>query len=212
MPVNWYVSLSCHQSSEKPRTWPHKSYTRYCCDFCYGFFVGCYWIRSICHIFYHCFTDPWAIHQWHECNQEGMSEDDLCRTITKQNHKQGAVRMHVIWRIIYKYNIYRIFIRPVKQCQLILIHKHGPQVAPHSNHGPLVRYVNLRVAHSLGMPETFFPPLRVGDPVMHHGTCVTHVPWCMPGSLSSSFLWSRWQWKAFHIFPAHAQPTILRIW
>ena len=25
---------------------------------------------------------------------------------------------------------------------------------------------------------------------MHHGTCVTHVPWCMPGSLSSSFLLS----------------------
>ena len=25
---------------------------------------------------------------------------------------------------------------------------------------------------------------------MHHDTCVTHVPWCMPGSLTSSFLWS----------------------
>ena len=24
----------------------------------------------------------------------------------------------------------------------------------------------------------------VNDPVMHHGTCVTHVPWCMSGSLS----------------------------
>ena len=22
----------------------------------------------------------------------------------------------------------------------------------------------------------------VSDPVMHHGTCVTHVPWCMAGS------------------------------
>ena len=30
---------------------------------------------------------------------------------------------------------------------------------------------------------------------MHHGTCVTHVPWCMPGSLISSFLWSRWWGK-----------------
>ena len=26
---------------------------------------------------------------------------------------------------------------------------------------------------------------------MHHGTCVTHVPWCMPGSLTSGFLWKR---------------------
>ena len=25
---------------------------------------------------------------------------------------------------------------------------------------------------------------RVSDPSMHHGTCVTHVPWRMPGSLT----------------------------
>ena len=30
------------------------------------------------------------------------------------------------------------------------------------------------------MPGTFSPPPRVTDPDMHHGTCVTHVPWCMP--------------------------------
>ena len=33
----------------------------------------------------------------------------------------------------------------------------------------------------------------VSDPGMHHGTCVTHVPWCMSGSLT-------------------LQPAILRIW
>ena len=43
--------------------------------------------------------------------------------------------------------------------------------------------------------ETFSPPLRTSDPDMHHGTCVTHVPWCMPGSLTSGFLWSRWRGK-----------------
>ena len=42
------------------------------------------------------------------------------------------------------------------------------------------------------MPGTFSPSPRVNDPDMHHGTCVTHVPWCMPGSLTSGFLWSRW--------------------
>ena len=26
----------------------------------------------------------------------------------------------------------------------------------------------------------------VSDPDMHHGTCVTHVPWCMSGSLTRS--------------------------
>ena len=61
-----------------------------------------------------------------------------------------------------------------------------------TGHGPLVRYVKLRVAHA---PGTFFPPPRASDPDMHRGTCVTHVPWCMPGSLTSPFLWSWWRWK-----------------
>ena len=58
-----------------------------------------------------------------------------------------------------------------------------------SEHGPLTRYVQLRVAHAPGMSETFSrrrlqrKPL-LSDPGMHHGTCVTHVPWCMSGSLT----------------------------
>ena len=44
-----------------------------------------------------------------------------------------------------------------------------------------------------GMPGMFSPPPRVSDPDMHHGTCVTHVPSCVPGSLISGFLWSRWR-------------------
>ena len=64
-------------------------------------------------------------------------------------------------------------------------------------------------AHAPGMPGTFSPPPRVSDPDMHHRTCVTHVPWCMPGSLTSGFLWSRRRGKTF---PVHAQPAILRIW
>ena len=70
----------------------------------------------------------------------------------------------------------------------------------------------LRVRHAPGMPGTFSPPSGTSDPDMHHGTCVTHVPWCMPGSLTSVFLWSQWRGKTFPAFPAHAQPAILRIW
>ena len=55
--------------------------------------------------------------------------------------------------------------------------------------GSLTRYVKLRVAHAPGMPGTFSPPRLqrsppVSDPGMHHGTCVTHVRWCMLGSLT----------------------------
>ena len=43
------------------------------------------------------------------------------------------------------------------------------------------------------MPGTFFPPARVSDPDMHHDTCMAHEPWCMPESLTSGFIWSRWR-------------------
>ena len=59
-------------------------------------------------------------------------------------------------------------------------------------HEPLTRYAKLRVAHA---PGTFSLPPWVSDPDMHHGTCVKHVPWCMPGSLTSGFLWNRWRGK-----------------
>ena len=58
-------------------------------------------------------------------------------------------------------------------------------------HGPLTRYAKLRVAHAPGISGTFSPPRWVSDPDMHYCTCVTHVLWCMPGSLTSGFLWSR---------------------
>ena len=48
------------------------------------------------------------------------------------------------------------------------------------------------VAYNLAT-RTFSLPLQVSDPDKHHGTCVTHVPWCMPGSLISGFLCSQWR-------------------
>ena len=80
------------------------------------------------------------------------------------------------------------------------------------SNGPLTRYVTLQVAHALGMPGTFFLPPQISDPDMHHSTCITQVPWCMPESLTSDFLCSQWRAKTFPAFLAHAQPAILRIW
>ena len=56
-------------------------------------------------------------------------------------------------------------------------------------HGPLTRYVKLRVARAPRMPGTFSPPPRISDPYMHH------VPWCMPGSVTGGFFWNRWRGK-----------------
>ena len=61
----------------------------------------------------------------------------------------------------------------------------------HHYHGPFTRYVQLRVAHASWMPGMFSShrlhrkPL-VSDPGMQHDMCVTHVPWCMSGSLTRS--------------------------
>ena len=65
---------------------------------------------------------------------------------------------------------------------------------------------------SAGNAGNVYPSPQVNDPDMHHGTCVTHVPWCMPGSLTIGFLWNRPRGNTFPAFPAHAQPAILRIW
>ena len=59
--------------------------------------------------------------------------------------------------------------------------------------GPLAKYVKLGVAHAPGMPWALSPPPRVFDSGMYHDTCVTHVLWCMPVSLTSGILWSRWR-------------------
>ena len=48
---------------------------------------------------------------------------------------------------------------------------------------------------SAGNAGNVSPPPRVSDPDIHHDICVTHVPWCTPGSLTSGFLWSRWRGK-----------------
>ena len=59
-----------------------------------------------------------------------------------------------------------------------------------TDHGPLAGYVKLWFTHAPGMPAMFSLPPRISDPDMRHGTCVTHVSWCMPGSLTCGFLWS----------------------
>ena len=47
----------------------------------------------------------------------------------------------------------------------------------------------------VGNAGNVFPPSRVSDPDMQPDPCVTHVPWCMPGSLTSGFHWSLWRGK-----------------
>ena len=52
-------------------------------------------------------------------------------------------------------------------------------------------------AGNVGNAENVFFAIAGCDLDMHHGTCVTHVPWYMPSSLTSGFFWSRWRGKHF---------------
>ena len=63
--------------------------------------------------------------------------------------------------------------------------------ATNYENGPLVRYVKLECR------ERFLRNPVVSDLDMHRHMCVTHVPWCMPGSLPSVFLLSWWREKRF---------------
>ena len=95
--------------------------------------------------------------------------------------------MHLFW----KWNVQKFdsnftevsFWKSNKLCSVVGL---GNGLSPKRHHGPLNRYTKLWVAHAPGR----FPRHRlqrkplVSDPDMHHSTCVTHVPWCMSGSLN----------------------------
>ena len=86
---------------------------------------------------------------------------------------------------------WKSFIKNASQICRTNVLTRAPLCDSHSSwstaNGPLTRYVKLRIAHAPGMPGTFSLSPRVSDPDMHHGTCVTYVPWYMPGSLTSGF-------------------------
>ena len=82
------------------------------------------------------------------------------------------------------------------------------------------RFITVRASYQIrkivgcacaGMPGRFPRHWRqrkqlVSDSGMHRDTCGTHVPWCTSGSLT------RGGGENISAIPAHAQPTILRIW
>ena len=69
-----------------------------------------------------------------------------------------------------------------------------------------------KIAGCAGNAGNVFPRRRfqrkllVSDPGMHHGTCVTHVPWCMSGSLTCG------DGENVPGIPGACVPAILRIW
>ena len=76
------------------------------------------------------------------------------------------------------------YLSPCQTCYTIPDNQHT------CGYRPLTRCRKLRIVHAPGILGTFFTGHRpkrkplASDPDVHHGTCVTHVPWCMSGSLN----------------------------
>ena len=117
-------------------------------------------------------------------------------TTTTDTITTVAAMIHYVCAIEYLYPFARLTYFSTLVCAdwlaIVAVAKY------HRANGPLAIYVKLQLlqfSHASVMPGTFSPAPRVSDPDMHHGTCVTHVPWYIPWSLTSSFHSSRWQKK-----------------
>ena len=92
-----------------------------------------------------------------------------------------------------------------RRCHLSQSHNVLPQRASCQIH-------KIAICACAGNAGNVFPHRRfrrkplVSDPGMHHGTCVTHVPWCMSGSLTCG------DGENVPSIPGACAPAILRIW
>ena len=66
---------------------------------------------------------------------------------------------------------------------------------PHIRHVNRLYYYRPVFPACAGNAGNVSPPPRVSDSDIHPGTCVTHVTWCVSGSLTRGLLWSRWRGK-----------------
>ena len=89
---------------------------------------------------------------------------------------------------------------------------HKRDIKLHPSIHPWASYQIRKIASCACAGNAGFPhgPLQrkplVSDPGMHHGTCVTHVPWCMSGSLT------RGDGENVPVIPCACALAILRIW
>ena len=105
---------------------------------------------------------------------------DVCREFSICFVFSCSASLSVKCLVLYRDTLFHVLTIPCCICKHSLIG---------CWHGPLTKYVKLRVAHAPGM------------------TGVTHVPWCMPGSLTFGFPLKLVVGKTLPAFPAHSQPA-----
>ena len=177
------------------------------------FLDGCSYYEEPCHtsIFY--ITANTLKRKCRHCDEIFITTTTVCTNWKLSCWTFGSVEITTFlccsngkYRINFKHNTQRAF------CLVSIVSTWSRFASYNGTAWASCQIRKIAGAHARGMPGTFSPSPQVSDPDMHHGTCVTPVPWCMPGSLTSGFLWKRQRGKTFPAFPAHAEPAILRIW
>ena len=114
-----------------------------------------------------------------------QSYDCPSASVTNLTNVDGCIiRIHDNWR--YNHN---------KQTTTTRVHMLWDIMYPNFSVWASCQIRKIAGCACAGNAVNVSPPPRISDPDMHRGTCVTHEPWCMPGSLTSVFLWSRWLGK-----------------
>ena len=113
------------------------------------------------------------------------------QTIVVPHGSQGQTHTKVIQSALWMLDL-MLFkaVQPNSYPTKIWLRGSAHRLETSGSHEPLARYEKLRVGRALGMPGTFSH--YYGLAIL---TCVTYVPWCMLGSLTSGFLWRRWWGK-----------------
>ena len=95
----------------------------------------------------------------------------------------------------------------IPKCKALILGKIYLQCVKRQNHDDVIKWKHFRVTgHLRPMTRSFdiFFDLRPNKRLSKHwwswiwdaiASTMTHMPWCMLGSLTSSFLWSRWRGK-----------------
>ena len=119
----------------------------------------------------------------------------------------------IIWRCYKALNqwpcsfLWKLYCHWLK-CLLVIIAPATESLSPWASY----QIRKIAVCACAGNAGNVFPHRRfrrkplVSDPSMHHGTCVTHVPWCMSGSLTCG------GGENVPGIPGACAPAILRIW
>ena len=113
---------------------------------------------------------------------------------TKDNRKMPYLRLSMLFGLINWQGPYSL--PDIEQLQTsINDYGHAIRHSSKPGNGYVAQWASYQICKIAGCAcagnvGNVFPRRRfqrkplVSDPGMHHGTCVTHVPWCMPGSLT----------------------------